>query len=269
MSRTDPYFRGFDTAFPEYYRYQEWAREFAQFEANGNLPNLSLVRMGRDHTGSFTTSLDGTGTPDTQVADNDYAVGLLVQTIANSKAYAGNTLVFSIEDDAQNGGDHVDAHRSIAFIAGPYVKQGKVISTNFNTVDMVRTMTEILGAKPFNLNVAVANPMTDVFNESLSTWTFKAQPSAILAGTKLPIDPTLFAGVKPLQPTHDSNYWAAVTKGMDFTVEDNMDFRAYNHVLWQGMMGDKPYPEVPSGKDMRANRASILASAPQQQGGSL
>ncbi|HEX4165870.1 MAG TPA: beta-propeller fold lactonase family protein, partial [Bryobacteraceae bacterium] len=114
MNRTDRYFRGFDVAYPELYREKEWAREFAQYEANGQLPNLILVRMGRDHMGSFSSALDGTGTPEAEVADNDYSVGLLVQTIAKSKVYSQDTLVFSIEDDAQNGGDHVDAHRSIA-----------------------------------------------------------------------------------------------------------------------------------------------------------
>jgi hypothetical protein len=89
VNRADPYFRGFDTAFPDFYREQEWAREFAQFEANGNLPNLVLVRLGRDHMGSFSTSLDSTNTPEIQVADNDYGVGLLVQAVANSQKYSG------------------------------------------------------------------------------------------------------------------------------------------------------------------------------------
>jgi DNA-binding beta-propeller fold protein YncE len=258
MSRTDRYFRGFDTAYPELYREQEWAREFAQFEANGGLPSLSLVRMGRDHTGSFSTALDGTNTPETQVADNDYAVGLLVQTVANSKNYGQSTLVFSIEDDAQNGGDHVDAHRSIAFIAGPYVKQGTVVSKTYNTVDMIRTITEILGAKPFNLNVAVADPMMNVFETSTAKWSFTAQPSAVLATTQLPIDPKLFAGLKPVSSTHDAKYWADATKGMNFNVEDAIDFNAYNRILWQGLMGGKPYPETSSGRDMRSNRTGLL-----------
>jgi YVTN family beta-propeller protein len=261
MHRTDPYYRGFDTAYPELYREKEWAREFAQYEANGNLPNLVLVRMGRDHTGAFSTSLDGTDTPETQVADNDYSVGLLIQTIAKSKEYGKNTLIFSIEDDSQAGGDHVDAHRSIAFVAGPYVKQGRVISTPYNTVDMVRTITDILGAKPFNLNVAVATPMTDVFQTDTDSadWTFKAQPSAVLEGTSLPIDKKLFAGLTPIKPKHDATYWALKTKGMNFNEEDRIDFNAYNHILWEGLMGSKPYPPKASGQNPRENRGGTAA----------
>ncbi|HEY3937153.1 MAG TPA: beta-propeller fold lactonase family protein [Bryobacteraceae bacterium] len=267
MSRTDRYFRGFDTAYPEFYREKEWAREFAQYEANGELPNLILVRMGRDHMGSFSSSLDGTDTPETQVADNDYSVGLLVQTITKSKKYGKNTLVFSIEDDAQNGGDHVDAHRSIAFVAGPYVKQGKVISTPYNTVDMIRTIVDILGAKPFNLNVAVATPMTNVFETSSADWTFIAQPSSVLATTQLPIDPVLFALLRPVRPKRDSAYWADATKGMDFTAEDRIDFNLYNHILWEGLMGGKPYPTARTRKDLRQNRSQMLQQFAHQQSG--
>ena len=265
LNRTDPYFRGFDTAFPDFYREQEWAREFAQFNSNGELPNLNLVRLGRDHTGSFATSLDGTNTPEIQVADNDYAVGLLVQAVAQSKNYSQNTLIFVIEDDAQNGGDHVDAHRSIAFIAGPYVKQNQVISTSYNTVDMVRTIEEILGAKPFNLNDTVAIPMADAFDTTTAKWSFTAKPSALLANTQLPIDPKLFAGLKPMNATRSAEYWAAATKGMNFSVEDDFDFNQYNHILWQGLIGNKPYPAVPSGKDLRQNRAQLLNRVQNQQ----
>ena len=93
-----------------------------------DLPALTLVRFMTDHTGNFATALDGVNTPDLEVADNDYAVGLLIQKIANSP-FANNTLIFVIEDDAQDGGDHVDSHRSIAFVVGPYVKRGAVVST--------------------------------------------------------------------------------------------------------------------------------------------
>ena len=143
---TDPYFRGFDNTFPDYYRYKEWEREFDANYAKpeGGLPSLSLVRFMHDHTGNFGTAIDGVNTPELQEADNDYAVGLLVQKIANSM-YANNTLIFVIEDDAQDGGDHVDSHRSIAFVAGAYVKQGALVSTQYNTIDFVRTIEEVLG----------------------------------------------------------------------------------------------------------------------------
>ena len=120
-----------------------------------------------DHTGNFATAIDGVNTPELQVADNDYAVGLLVQKIANSR-YANNTLIFVIEDDAQDGGDHVDSHRSIAFVAGAYVKQGALVSTQYNTIDFLRTIEEVLGLPPMNLNDALARPMADIFNTTPS-----------------------------------------------------------------------------------------------------
>jgi hypothetical protein len=114
---SDPYFRGFDNNFPDYYRYKEWEREFDANYAAGGLPALSLVRLMHDHTGSFGTAIDMVNTPELMQADNDYAVGLIVQKIANS-IYAQNTLIFVVEDDAQDGADHVDSHRTIAFVAG-------------------------------------------------------------------------------------------------------------------------------------------------------
>ena len=103
------------------------------------LPNLTLVRLPHDHTGNFGTALFGVNTPETQVADNDYAAGLIAQKVAASP-YRGNTLIFVLEDDAQNGPDHVDGHRSIAFVIGPYVRQGAVVSKAYTTVSMMRTI---------------------------------------------------------------------------------------------------------------------------------
>lgn len=245
---TDPYFRGFDDSLPDYYRYQEWARDFRANYASGGLPELSFVRFMNDHTGSFSAALDGVNTPELQIADNDYAVGLLIQRIANSR-YRKDTLVFVIEDDSQDGPDHVESHRSVAFVAGPYVKQGKVISTSYNTVDFVRTIEEVLGLRPLNLNDAVAKPMTDIFDLNQSDWTFKAEPSPLLANTTLPIAKEAFARATPVKPTHDSRYWAKATEGMDFSAEDRIDFAKYNAILWKGLMGDKPYP-VPTGLDL-------------------
>ena len=261
-ANTDIYFRGFDNVFPDYWRFREWEREFDTKFAHGGLPALEFVRLMHDHTGNFKTAIDGINTVELQQADNDYAVGLLVDKISKS-GYKNDTLIFGIEDDSQDGADHVDAHRSIAFIVGPYVKQGTVVSTSYNTVDFVRTIEEVLGLKPLNLNDAIAVPMADVFTDGLQTglqtWTYNAVPSALLANTTLPIPKSLFAGLKPLKPTHDAAYWAEATKGMDFTAEDRIDFQKYNRIIWKGMMGDKPYPATPSGLDLRLNRSAILS----------
>jgi YVTN family beta-propeller protein len=132
QTRFDPYFRGYDNSFPDYYREIEWEREFGTYDQNGQLPSLELVRIMHDHTGNFSTAIDGVNTVELQQADNDYALGRLVERVAHSQ-YKYNTLIFALEDDAQDGADHVDAHRSIAFVAGPYVKHGAVVSDRYTT----------------------------------------------------------------------------------------------------------------------------------------
>ena len=235
---TDLFFRGYDLNNADTYLEQEFERDVA---ANG-LKNLNLVRMPHNHTGNYTTALAGVNTPELEVADNDYGVGKLVQFIANSQ-YKDSTLVFVIEDDAQNGGDHVDAHRSTAFIVGPYVKQGgQLVHTQYNTINFVRTMERVLGLAPLHLTDAAAQPMADVFDQTLAgTWTFSATPSAMLYNTTLPLPVRSSRLVIP-KPTHDAKYWAAVTKGMDFSKEDRVDPIAFNRILWKGIKGDTVYP---------------------------
>ena len=236
---TDLFFRGYDLNNADTYQEEEFERDVT---TNG-LRNLSLVRFPHNHTGSFGTALSGVNTPELQVADNDYAVGKLVQFIANNPAYAGNTLIFAIEDDAQNGGDHVDAHRSTAFIVGPYVKQGgALVHTQYNTINFLRTMERVLGLSPLHLTDALAQPMADVFDTTQTTWDYTATPSAMLYGTGLaPLLPTQ-AGLVVPKPTHGAKYWARVTKGLDFSKEDRVDPVGYNRILWKGLKGDTVYP---------------------------
>jgi YVTN family beta-propeller protein len=272
---TDPYFRGFDPSLPDYWRYMEWARDFDAKYKDGrhagrsfqDLPALTLIRLMHDHTGNFSTAIDGVNTPDLQVADNDYAVGLVVEKIAKSP-FANNTLIFIVEDDAQDGGDHYDAHRTTAYVVGPYVKQGAVISTHYNTVNFIRTMEEVLNIpdlktaknlpRMLNLNDALAAPMSDIFTTTPGTWSFTAKVPAILYNTSLPLPPQPLGLMVP-KPAHDSKYWARVTKGMDFKDADLNDDDDFNHILWKGMMGRKPYPKAPTGLDLRENRDQLLA----------
>jgi DNA-binding beta-propeller fold protein YncE len=254
MQFTDPYFRGFDPSFPDYYRFKEWERDFDANYASGGLPNLSLVRFMHDHTGNFATAIDGVNTPDREVADNDYAVGLLVQKIANSPIYKNNTLIFVVEDDSQDGGDHVDSHRTTAYVAGAWVKNG-VVSTRYNTVDLIRTMEEVMGLSPMNLNDALGKPMYDIFSTTPGAWSFTATPAAILYCTSLPLpSPALPCN----SPTPNAQYWATATRGMDFTDSDRIDDDLLNRILWRGIMGDQPYPSRPSGKNLRENRGTLL-----------
>ncbi len=251
---TDPYFRGFDQTFPDFYRFKEWEREFD----GGTFPSLTLLRLAHDHTGSYGSSLLGINTPELQVADNDYAVGLVAQKIAHS-AFKNDTLIFVIEDDAQDGADHVDAHRSTAYVIGPYVKQHAVVSRAYNTVNMIRTMEDILGIGQLNLNDAVAVPMADVFDLNQPQWNFTAAPSLLLYNTQLPLPPRPTQSRLDLhRPTHDATYWAEATKGLDFSVEDNLNGADYNRILWKGLMEGKPYPETATGLNLRAHRAGLL-----------
>ena len=249
---TDPYFRGFDNAFPDYWRIKEWSREFDAYCVNGQLPQFETVRLMHDHTGDFALAIDGVNTPETQIADNDYAVGLLVEKVANSP-YAGNTLIFVIEDDAQDGPDHVDAHRSLAYVIGPYVKHNAVVSEHYTTVSMIRTMELILGLAPLNVHDSTILPMTAVFDPSVTKWTYQAQVPPMLRSTKLPLPGD---GGPVVKPAHDAAYWAQKMKGFDFTAEDKLDTVAYNRILWEGTKGNATYPEKRPGTDMRKPSAN-------------
>jgi hypothetical protein len=262
QGRTDPYFRGFDNNYPDLFRYQEWAREFDLFVANGDLPNLSMVRLMHDHTGNFATAQLGVNTPETQVADNDYAVGLLVEKIANSP-YKDNTLIFVIEDDAQDGPDHVDAHRSIAFVAGPYVRQGAVVSDRFSTVSMIRTIKDVLGIRSMGLYDGITEPMASIFDLSQKDWRFTAKVPEVLRTTRLPLPERTVSNSLPLtkenrvyaRPRHNSKYWSKAMEGQNFDKEDALDEVDYNRALWIGLKGKKvPYPEIRTGEDLRNRR---------------
>ena len=244
----DPYFRAYDQAYPDVWRFNEWNREFQQFVANGNLPALEMIRgLSHDHTGSFGSALAGVNTPELQQADNDYAVGLLVQAVAHSP-YASNTLIIIIEDDCQDGADHVDSHRATTYFVGPYVRQQAVVSTPYSQPSVLRTIEDILGTQHLNLNTFYARPMADVFDISSSgSWTFNAVASTLLnpvlttpiAQGGLGLDPNKvqFAAGPNLKPTHNAQYWAKKTRGFDFSEEDRVPAQLYNKILWEGIKG--------------------------------
>ena len=234
---TDPYFRGFDLKLPDFWREREWEREFTQYVAHKDLPALSLVRFMTDHTGDFAHAIDGVNRPEAQVADNDYALGQLIERVAKSP-YRNSALIFVLEDDAQDGPDHVDAHRTTAYIAGPYVKHGAVVSDRYSTVNMLRTIENILGIEPLSMFDVAQRPMTDVFDLKARTWSFTAQPSAALSQTQLPI--TKKAAGLHFRYAHDAAYWEHVTRGYDWSAEDRIDAAAYNRVLWDGLKTVRP-----------------------------
>ncbi|MBV8815087.1 MAG: phosphoesterase [Verrucomicrobia bacterium] len=241
MENTDIYFRGFDTSFPDYWREIEWEREFEQYSRDGNLPDLNLVRFMEDHMGTFKTAIDGVNTPERQQADNDYAVGRLIEKVAASP-FKDNTLIFIVEDDAQNGADHVDSHRSTAYVVGPFVKQGQVVSQFYTTINILRTIEDILGLEHLNFHTATARPMTALFDLKQPAWAFQAEPSSYLYPTELPIPRK--PGTTASRSTHDADYWAAATAQFDFSKEDNLgDPDAFNRIIWKGLKGNAPYPD--------------------------
>jgi DNA-binding beta-propeller fold protein YncE len=251
LKKTDPCFRSFDQAFPDFFRYKEWAREFEDYVKRNNFPAFETVRFNHDHFGSFGSASFAVNTPELQIADDDYAVGLLVDKIAHSP-YASNTLIFVIEDDPQDGADHVSGQRSIGFVIGPYVKQKAVVSTHYATVNMLRTIEEVLGISKLSVHDSGVPPMTDVFDTTQGTWTYSAVPAQILYTTTLPILNKYVQNRDALpQPTHDAAWWDAKTKGFDFSKEDRIDSDKFNRIIWEGMMGDKPYPTTRSGADLR------------------
>jgi YVTN family beta-propeller protein len=264
---TDPYFRGFDQRFPDYWRFKEWEREFDAYAKNGNLPDLELVRLPHDHFGNFGAGIDGVTTVETEIADNDYAVGLLVEKVAHSR-YKDDTLIFVLEDDAQDGPDHVDSHRSIAFVVGPYVKQGAVVSRRYTTVHMLRTIEDILGIEHMGLNDAFAEPMTEVFQMEKSDWNYSPIVPEVLRTTQLPLPAhaTGEAGSSAATcaesgalPLRDAAYWEEKARGLDFAVEDHLDTARFNRLLWEGLKGEGvSYPKARSGRNLRLHRDRLL-----------
>jgi DNA-binding beta-propeller fold protein YncE len=258
-SRSDPYFRGFDMKLADYWRVLEWQREYDEQEAAGKLPQLTLLRLAHDHFGDFDQAIDGVNTVETQMADNDYSLGLIVERISRGKA-AGSTLIFVIEDDAQNGADHVDARRSLAFVVGPYVRQKALVSTRYTTINILRTIEAVLGLKPLGLNDALAMPMADVFDSSQSNWAYRAEAAGVLRTTKLPIPAERFfpeASSASACTAHDAGYWAAAMKGQNFVTEDRLDASAFNRALWRGL-GSGPEPLVRDARDLSEGRRARI-----------
>lgn len=253
---TDPYFRGFDNAYPDFRRELEWEREFDQYVADRSLPDLEFVRFMHDHEGNFNNAIDGINTPEKETADNDYAVGKLIERVAHSP-YASSTLIFVIEDDAQNGPDHVNAHRTIAFIAGPYVKQGVVVHERYTTVNMVRTIEDVLGLGHLNLNDEYQRPMTAAFDLSQAAWSYTAITPAPIAH-ELGVargDSQLAPAFPSAQP---AAYWARQTRGFDWSQEDRIPAVLFNQILWKGLTGGATYPAARSGTNLSRNRKTVL-----------
>lgn len=165
----------FDLGIPDQYRTDIWMQSFDKYLKNGKLPNLELIWMPDDHTAGV-----GTGDPNpvAEVADNDLAVGRIVDAISHSK-YWKNSAIFVVEDDTQNGVDHVDGHRGPLLIASPYAARGIVDNTYYTQLNVVRTIEQILGVAPMNQEDRAAWPMFDAFTNTPDDAPYSVQPETI------------------------------------------------------------------------------------------
>lgn len=198
-------------------------REWKEFEQAGTTPRLSIVSLGENHT---TGTTPGTFTPQACVASNDLALGRIVEAVSHSRLWK-ETAIFVIEDDAQNGPDHVDAHRTVGFVISPYAKRKAVDSTQYQTVSMIRTMELILGLSPLSQFDAAARPMFESFTMVPDFTPYTHLPAQI-----------------DLQAKNGPNaYGAARSQKMDFTEYDQINDFELNEILWHAIMGpDAPQP---------------------------
>jgi len=219
----DPLFWGYDLVYPDVQRTERFLSELSRFEKEGEMPRFQIVRLGNDHTAG---TRPGKLTPTAMVADNDLALGQLVEGVSKSKFWK-ETAIFVVEDDAQNGPDHVDAHRAVALVISPYTRQGIVDSTMYSTSSMLRTMELILGLKPMSQFDAAAMPMYQSFAAKPDTTPYIHAPARV-----------------DLKETNKATAWGAkLSESFDLTKEDAADDLLFNEVIWRSVKGpNSPMP---------------------------
>ncbi len=209
------YFDGYTTNIWDTTRFFQWKRDFDSLINMNAVPQLSTVRFGNDHTEGLRK---GRPTPQAFLADNDFAVGMFIEHLAKSKIW-NETAIFILEDDAQNGADHVDAHRSTAYVAGGFVKRNFVDHTMYSTSSVLRTIELILGMPPMTQYDAAAKPMWACFQEQVLPSGF----SAILPTIDL------------IEKNTASNYWQQKSEEFNFAREDAAPDDELNKILWVAM----------------------------------
>ena len=223
---------GWDLNIPDVFRAAQFIAELKQFEQRGELPNLCIMCLPNDHTSGTQA---GFPTPDAQVADNDLALGQIVEALSRSRFWP-ETCVFVIEDDPQNGWDHVSGFRTTAYVASPYTRRGVTVSTQYNQTSLIRTMELMLGLPPMNQLDATATPMTDCFTNVPDFTPFTALPSNIPLDQMNP-EPKRVSD--PLLRKHAYASARLPLEEIDRCPEDLL-----NRILWHAMKGSQaPYPE--------------------------
>jgi hypothetical protein len=212
-----PNYPPYDLTIPDNKRVDVWLSEFREFEKNGKLPRLNIIRLGNDHTAGTRA---GYPTPRAMIAENDVALGRVVEAISNSP-YWKESAIFVLEDDAQNGPDHVDAHRSPAFVISPFIRRGAVDSTLYTTSGMLRTMELILGLPPMSQYDAAATPMYNAFQTTPSLTPFSARPARVDIAEK-----------------NAMNAWGAEASAKMYLAEaDLAPELELNEILWKSVRG--------------------------------
>ena len=232
-----PYFTSWNQKVRDTARFNQWKREFDSLLAVNAVPQFNSIRFINDHTEGLKK---GRPTPFAHVADNDWAVGLFVEYLSKSPIWK-ESAVFIVEDDAQNGPDHVDAHRTTAYVAGGFVKRGFVDHTMYSTTSMLRTMELILGIPPMTQYDAAAEPMWRCFSSSLNL--------------------TAFTSVRPKIDITEKNIaineWQRRSEKFDLSKEDAIPDMEFNMVLWYGIKGDAmpmPAPKRAAFLKVRADK---------------
>jgi YVTN family beta-propeller protein len=223
---------GFPGSVPDVYRAGEFIRELKQFEATDNLPNLCILLLPCDHTAGTTP---GMPTPRAAVADNDLALGRIVEAVSHSRFWP-RTAIFVTEDDPQAGLDHVDGHRTVGFAISPYTPRGAVDRHCYTQIGMVKSIEMILGLPPMNQLDLAAEPMRACFAGPLDTRPYTCQPN------RIPLD-ELNPQIHALSGA--ARKWALASLQQDFDDVDEADDDTLNHILWFACKGDVPYPSDP------------------------
>jgi YVTN family beta-propeller protein len=203
--------------------FKEYEKNYDSPDPNQRFPNFVIMSMPEDHTRG---TAPGAFTPQAMVANNDYAIGQLVDTVSHSR-YWPNTAIFIIEDDGQDGPDHVDARRTVGLVLSPYVKRGIVDSTLYSTSSMVRSIELLLGMPPMSQYDAAAMPMYASFGTEPLTTAFDA------------ITPKIDVNAK----NKKGDYGSEESRKMDFSDLDRAPMHALNEIIWKSIKGaDSPMP---------------------------
>ena len=220
-----PYFTSWDESVRDTTRFYQWKREFDSLLAENAVPRFNSLRFINDHTEGQRI---GKPTPFAHVADNDWACGLFVEYLSKSPIW-NETAIFIIEDDAQNGPDHVDAHRSTAYVAGGFVKRNFVDHTMYSTSSMLRTMELILGLPPMSQYDAAAEPMWRCFTATPNLTTFQS------------VKPNVNLDDKNVKQTPS----AKLSETFDFSKEDMIPDLVFSEVIWKAVKGESSIMPAP------------------------